>query len=338
MNAIIGLLLSVLLTTATAVASPFQDGLDAFDKGDFQAALQLWLPLAQQGHVAAQLNVAVLYEKGQGVPQDFVEAAKWYRQAAEQGDVQAQYSMGVLSENGTGIAKDPDEARKWYRIVMASPSTDADTLRIKERARTRLAGLTGATEIPVPYAGGRYLIARGSDGVCIVALQGAITEQGVHSFDEVIRKSAELGCNNPWLMLESPGGLAFEGLDLGRKIRRAGFRTIARSACASACALIFMAGIERTLVGSTARIGLHQPARGTTCDPTSYTSLAHDTVDYLHTVIPAHADEIMALVLRTPCNQIDWVYGQRALDLEIATNLEWKGVAVRPPPRPANPR
>src|SRR5262249_3190565 len=156
----------------------------------------------------AQFNVAVLYEKGLGVPRELVEAAKWYRKAAEQGDVQAQYSMGLLSENGTGTPRDPDEARKWYRIVMASPSTDGETLNIKERARVRLAGLTTATEVAVPYAGGRYLIARGSDGICIVALQGTITRPGVDSFDDVIGKSTELGCSNPWLMLESPGGLA----------------------------------------------------------------------------------------------------------------------------------
>ena len=327
----------LLLAVGHATASLFDEGVAAFDKRDYEAAFRLWLPLAQQGHAGAQFNVAVLYEKGQGVAQDAAEAAKWYRKAAEQGDVQAQYSVGMLYENGTGIARDPDEARKWYRIVMANPATDPDTVKVKQRARTRLAGLTTATETLVPYAGGRYAIARGSDDVCIVALQGAITRPGVDSFDEVIRKSAELGCRNPWLMLESPGGLLFESLDLGLKIRKAGFRTIARSSCASACAILFMAGVERTLVGSTARIGLHQPARGTVCDPTSYTSAARDTAEYLHSVIPAHADEIMALILRTSCKEIDWVSGQRALDLQVATDLEWQGVAMRAPRPVAQP-
>ena len=33
---------------------------------------------------------------GQGVPQDYAEAVKWYRKAAEQGDVNAQHNIGLM--------------------------------------------------------------------------------------------------------------------------------------------------------------------------------------------------------------------------------------------------
>lgn len=42
---------------------------------------------AEQGNVDAQVNLAVLYKKGQGVPQDLTAAARWFRQAAAQGDL-----------------------------------------------------------------------------------------------------------------------------------------------------------------------------------------------------------------------------------------------------------
>ena len=51
---------------------------------DAQAAL--WFPkAAEQGHVGAQCNLGVLYDEGQGVPQNHTQAAAWYRKAAEQG-------------------------------------------------------------------------------------------------------------------------------------------------------------------------------------------------------------------------------------------------------------
>ncbi len=40
---------------------------------------------AEQADVAAQFNLGVLHEKGEGVTKDYAKAAKWYRQAAEKG-------------------------------------------------------------------------------------------------------------------------------------------------------------------------------------------------------------------------------------------------------------
>lgn len=39
----------------------------------------------EQGQAEGQSNLGILYDLGQGVKQDYVEAAKWYRKAAEQG-------------------------------------------------------------------------------------------------------------------------------------------------------------------------------------------------------------------------------------------------------------
>ena len=58
-----------------------------------------------------------MYDKGQGVPQDYAEAVKWYRLAAEQGDADAQYNLGVMYDNGQGVPQDYAEAVKWYRLA-----------------------------------------------------------------------------------------------------------------------------------------------------------------------------------------------------------------------------
>jgi TPR repeat protein len=44
---------------------------------------------AEQGLARAQYNLGVMYETGEGVPEDDVEAVRWWRMAAEQGDALA---------------------------------------------------------------------------------------------------------------------------------------------------------------------------------------------------------------------------------------------------------
>jgi TPR repeat protein len=41
-----------------------------------------------------------MYYDGQGVPQDFFQAASWFRQAADQGDADAQYSLLRMYDEG----------------------------------------------------------------------------------------------------------------------------------------------------------------------------------------------------------------------------------------------
>ena len=72
---------------------------------------------AEQGDAAAQVNLGVMYAKGQGVLKDEAEAVKWYRLAAEQGDASAQSLLGVMYAKGQGVLKDEAEAAKWFRLV-----------------------------------------------------------------------------------------------------------------------------------------------------------------------------------------------------------------------------
>ena len=69
---------------------------------------------AEQGFADAQLNLGVMYDEGQGVKQDDVEAVKWYRQAAEQGYAKAQYNLGVKYYQGEGVRQDKGQAKEWF--------------------------------------------------------------------------------------------------------------------------------------------------------------------------------------------------------------------------------
>ena len=50
---------------------------------------------AEQGYAKAHYNLGVMYENGEGVPEDDKEAVKWYTKSAEQGLADAQETNNV---------------------------------------------------------------------------------------------------------------------------------------------------------------------------------------------------------------------------------------------------
>jgi TPR repeat protein len=73
--------------------------------------------LAEQGDASAQHQLGRLYELGRGIPQDYVEAARWYRLAAEQGLAEAQIDLGLMYYDGHGVPQDYAETQKWYGLA-----------------------------------------------------------------------------------------------------------------------------------------------------------------------------------------------------------------------------
>jgi TPR repeat protein len=106
-------------------AGPLEDGVAAFDRGNYATALGLLRPLASQGDASAQFYVGYMSESGRGVPQDYVEAASWYLKAAEQGDAQAQGRLGSMYYDGRGVPQDFAEAAKWDRKAAEYGETSA---------------------------------------------------------------------------------------------------------------------------------------------------------------------------------------------------------------------
>ena len=58
------------------------------------AEIKLYRTLAETGDAAAQNRLGLIYQNGEGVPQDDAEAIKWYLKAAEQGYTAAQNNLG----------------------------------------------------------------------------------------------------------------------------------------------------------------------------------------------------------------------------------------------------
>jgi TPR repeat protein len=94
---------------------PVEEGRAAAQRGDFATALELWRPLAERGHAAAQNHLGLAYELGDGVPQDDAIAVAWYQKAADQGNARAQTNLGEMYEKGKGVPQDNAIALSSYR-------------------------------------------------------------------------------------------------------------------------------------------------------------------------------------------------------------------------------
>jgi len=80
---------------------------------------------AEQGDADAQYDLATMYHNGEGVPQNYAEAAKWYKKAAEQGDEISQHNLARMYLRGEGVPQDYIEGYVWLSIASAKGHEEA---------------------------------------------------------------------------------------------------------------------------------------------------------------------------------------------------------------------
>jgi len=96
---------------------------------DFKQAAQWYSKAAGKGHVWAQTNLGFFYDKGLGVAQDYAAAFKWYQKAAGQGDATAQSDLGDLYYRGEGVPQNYEEAYFWFTISSTTGDPEAAAAR-----------------------------------------------------------------------------------------------------------------------------------------------------------------------------------------------------------------
>jgi TPR repeat protein len=76
-----------------------------------------------------------MYRNGQGLTQDYAEAAKWFRKAAKQGEANAQCTLGMMYIIAQGVAQDYIEAYKFLKLAADQNHENAMTTlkEIRER-------------------------------------------------------------------------------------------------------------------------------------------------------------------------------------------------------------
>ncbi len=107
---------------------------------DYAVAATWFRAAAEQGHAGAQYFLAIAFRTGRGIEPDHAEAAKWHTRAAEQGHARAQYQLAEAYVNGRGVAKDPAWAARWFGKAARQGHTEAQFSL----------GVVNATELGVP--------------------------------------------------------------------------------------------------------------------------------------------------------------------------------------------
>ena len=90
---------------------------------------------AEQGQAEAQYSLGFMYHKGEGVPQDAVEAVEWYRKAAERGYADAQNNLGIMYYKGEGVPQDDAEAYTWFAVAAANGHEHAKAYLVLVKGR-----------------------------------------------------------------------------------------------------------------------------------------------------------------------------------------------------------
>jgi TPR repeat protein len=99
--------ISILVTSSIIWISPHLEA----------QSLQVNKRKAKQGDAIAQNQLGIAYAIGEGVPQNFTTALKWFRLAAEKGYVEAQYNLGIFYLNGEAIEEDYVLAYMWLTLA-----------------------------------------------------------------------------------------------------------------------------------------------------------------------------------------------------------------------------
>ena len=74
MRSLLAALAALMLFATPVVAGDWEDGSAAYAAGDYQKAIRLWEPLAEQGDAWSQYSLGTMYHLGRGVPKDDAKA------------------------------------------------------------------------------------------------------------------------------------------------------------------------------------------------------------------------------------------------------------------------
>lgn len=85
---------------------------------NYKEAARLFRAAAERDFSFAQDALAEMYRLGIGVPRDFAQAAHWYTLAANHGDAHSQLYLGLMSAAGEGgLRKSKAEAYFWFLLA-----------------------------------------------------------------------------------------------------------------------------------------------------------------------------------------------------------------------------
>ena len=127
--------IGAMLHTSAATPVPadqLNDSITAFEMQEYDKAMGLIKPLAEQGDPEAQYFMGTFYWYGSGVTRSTPIAQKWFSKAyktwlaaAEQGDAGAMVEVSRMYNAGLGVERDVKAALVWIRKALEHNEVEA---------------------------------------------------------------------------------------------------------------------------------------------------------------------------------------------------------------------
>ena len=183
------------------------------------------------------------------------------------------------------------------------------------------------------YAGGEVKAYQEGDS-CFFSIQGEINERLENLALGGLNTLAYKQCAYRVVLLQSSGGNINVAMKIGESIRKHQLITHIHGECDSACGLIFIGGVRRTISLGTAferesSLGFHQlkPALGLRrCLSESQINpiLLSEMRGYIRKMLSKEAaDTYYREMINAPCAGMDYLNPQYMLEKGIATSVEW---------------
>jgi TPR repeat protein len=115
---------SLVMGSHGAVAGPWEDGMAAYNRGDYVPAVKVFRAMAAQGDAKAQSLLGVMYRRGQGVVHSPVHAFLWLSRAASRGDARAKTELHEVTQTMT--PEQLSQARGMSQACEASNDRDCE--------------------------------------------------------------------------------------------------------------------------------------------------------------------------------------------------------------------
>jgi TPR repeat protein len=129
------------LSANPPAAATLESGLAAYLAGDYGAARQQFLTLANHGSAIGETMLGTMYARGQGVAADPASAAAFWFRAANRSYAPAQLALARALAAGQGIGKDVGAAWMWAQLATIHGDTAirADAQALADRLQPQLA-------------------------------------------------------------------------------------------------------------------------------------------------------------------------------------------------------
>jgi TPR repeat protein len=111
-----------IVSSLAAIAGPWEDGMAAYNRGDYVPASRVFRSLAEQGNAKAQTVLGLMYRRGEGVSRNSVRAFLWFSRAAARGDAMAKTELRGLSQ-----AMTPEELSQARGMAQACEASNYRT-------------------------------------------------------------------------------------------------------------------------------------------------------------------------------------------------------------------